>query len=190
MGLNALLQELREDSTYLILDLGKAMAANVEFWSRFSCRLYVEGFSSTLRAQSTDPAGSEAWAPAFLEDQLPFPIETRFDVVLCWDILSYLSYEQASALLAYIARFCKPGTLLFALFWVAARIPENPVTFKIVDHEHLEYADMSPATRPGPAFQARDIGKLMEDFRTSNSFLLRHGVQEYLLTYCGRGPMA
>lgn len=190
MGLNALLQDLREDSTYFILDLGKAMAANIEFWSRFSCMLYVEGFCTTLPAQSDDAAEGEPWTPTFLEQLLPIPAQTRFDLVLCWDILSYLSYEQASALLAHLAKFCKPGTLLFALFWVATKIPEYPVTFKIVDPEHLEYVDMGPATRPGPAFQARDIGRLMEDFQTCNSFLLRHGVQEYLFTYCGRGTTA
>jgi hypothetical protein len=188
MGLHALVEELREDSTYFILDLGRAVAANIEFWSRFGCKLYVEDFYDSLPAPSEDPAEVEPWPSAFLESLLPFPVQTRFDVVLCWDILSYLSYEQASSLLAYLARFSKPGTLLLALFWVGSQIPRHPVTFKIVDPEHLEYFHLGPATRPAPAFQARDISRLKEQLRTSNSFLLRHGVQEYLFTYAGRGP--
>jgi len=63
--------------------LGKAIAANVEFWSRFSWQALCGGILLDSPRQSTTPGGSEHGLP-LPRGPAPFPIETRFDVVLCW----------------------------------------------------------------------------------------------------------
>jgi hypothetical protein len=185
MGLHALLQELRDNQIHTILDLGPALGVNVDFWSRFSCRLHFQDFYDSLASEPAGESNELGWDASFLARALPFTPGTQFDVILCWDLLNYLSHEQVAALLAYLARYCKPGSILFALFWLAPRIPARPITFKIVDREHMEYIHKSPETRANAGYQPRDVARLSEDLQVSNSFLLRNGIQEYLLVYRG-----
>lgn len=186
MGLDALVQELAEERSYAILDLGPALGANVDFWSGFACRIHFADLYGSL-AEVGFEAGDEApvWDAALLQRLLPFEPETRFDIILCWDILNYLTQEQVTSLVAYLAGFCKQGTYLFAQFWLSPRIPARPITFKIVDREHLRYANRDLETRSWAFFQPRDINKIMDNFRVAGSFLLRHGIQEYLFLYRG-----
>jgi SAM-dependent methyltransferase len=178
MGLKALLWELREGTPCSILDLGPALGGNVAFWSRFPCRIQIEDLHSSLADFSLDE--TEAWNPAVLDRMFCFTSDAQFDVILCWDLLNYLRSEQVTALLAHLARFCRPGALLFALFWLAPRIPDEPIIFRIIDAEHMEYINRTAKTRSWAGFQARDIGRFSDDFEISNSFLLRHSIQEYL----------
>lgn len=189
MGLDALVRELAEEGRYTVLDLGPALGANVDFWSGFACKIHFADLHGTLAEAGLEAGGEAAvWDPALLQRLLPFEPETRFDIILCWDILNYLTQEQVTSLVARLAEFCKQGTYLFAQFWLSPRIPARPITFKIVDREHLRYANRDRETRSWAFFQPRDINKIMEDFRVAGSFLLRHGIQEYLFVYRGSTP--
>jgi hypothetical protein len=185
MGLNALLQALHEDCTYTILDLGPALGANVEFWSRFARKMHLGDFYASLTAQLGGKMEEGTWDASVLERLLPFTPETRWDIILCWDVLNYLTHDQVSSLLAYLSGFCKPGTLLFAQFWLSPQIPARPITFKIIGSEYLEYLGRESETRPWAFYQPRDINRFMGGFQVANSFLLRHGIQEYLFIYQG-----
>lgn len=186
MGLEALVRELVEGGRYTILDLGPALGANVDFWSGFACKIHFADLYGTL-VEAGFEAGGEGppWDSSIVQRLLPFDPETRFDIILCWDILNYLTQEQVTSLVARLAGFCNQGTYLFAQFWLSPRIPARPITFKIVDREHLRYGNRDKELRSWAFFQPRDINKLMEDFRVAGSFLLRHGIQEYLFVYRG-----
>ena len=54
------------------------------------------------------------------------------------------------ALIAHLARFCRPGTLLVAFSSNQKEIPEQPIGFRFVDSETLEYEVASSRLRPGP----------------------------------------
>ncbi|MBM3788762.1 MAG: class I SAM-dependent methyltransferase [Acidobacteria bacterium] len=187
MGLCALLQDMREDCRYSILDLGPALGTNVAFWSRFQCKLYFEDFYSGLLEEQPQALEEESWDEPLLGRILPLPPGTEFDVVLCWDLLNYLKQDHLQALIRYLTRFCRPGTSVFAMLWLTPEIPERPMRFRILDSEHMAYERESAATKPGSGYQPRDIGKLMHEFHAAGSFLLRHGVQEYLFTYNRQG---
>ena len=49
LGLRALLDQMRDDRTYSILDLGPALQGNVRFWSQYSCRLQIQDFHRGYR---------------------------------------------------------------------------------------------------------------------------------------------
>jgi len=185
MGLNALIDELRADSFYAILDLGPALGVNVDFWSRFPCRLYIGDFYRGLQAELSRRSDEDEWSESVIERLFSFSPDTRFDLILCWDIFNHLTQEQLTSLIAWLARLSKPGALLFALMWLESRISMEPLAFRIVDREHMDYAGRSAATKAGPRYQPRELGKIMRGFDVSNSFLLRHGVQEYLFVYRG-----
>ncbi len=181
LGLNALLASLTGDRKYYILDLGPALGVNVDFWSRLNCRLHIEDFYNNYVRRKA--SGTEESSEAIFADLLPYGEETRFDVILAWDLFNYLDLEELGALVQRLAGWCHPGTLLFALLSYQPTIPAQPTLFKIVDSERMMYQTATSDTRPCPRYQPRDIAKLMARFNVSSSFLMRHGVQEYMFSF-------
>jgi SAM-dependent methyltransferase len=115
-----------------------------------------------------------------LGELLTFPEDTRFDAVLAWDLLNYLDRREVAALADQLNRYCRPGALLFALISILKQAPAQPVRFRILDHERLAYEVRGPALRPCPRYAPAELSELLRGFRLDRTFLMRHGVQEYL----------
>ncbi len=191
LGLSALLQQLEGRAGLSILDLGPACGTNIEFWSRFEGRIYVEGLYQGLRPILSASADSvEEDAPSPFPELLPYGPDTHFDVILAWDLFNYLPQRHLEALVAHLASFCRAGTYVFALLSVLQQMPAEPNLYKIVDNERMVYDSRTTETKPCPRYQPRDVNRLMSGFKVSSSFLLRHGVQEYVFIYEGIGTVA
>ncbi len=186
LGLNTTLRLLREDRDVSILDLGPALGANVEFWSRYQSRLYIQDFYRGYTrgsAENPDAPGSD-----IISSLLELSNETTFDVVLAWDLFNYLSLEALETLIRSLSPHCRPGTALFALISSQAQISATPTLFRIMDMESLGYEPTSQETRQCSRHQPRDLAKVMGRFQVSSSFLLRNGVQEYVFVFSESGP--
>jgi hypothetical protein len=181
LGLNALLQQLEGKTAYSVLDLGPACGVNITFWSQFGCKIYVEDLYRSVRPFLNEPPGEDGEPVAIpFPDLLPFSSEARFDVILAWDLFNYFHQKQLEALISYLARFCRAGTYLFALMSVLQQIPSDPYLYRILDSERMVYEARGSEMRVSPRYQPRDVNRLMTGFTVSSSFLLRHGVQEYV----------
>ena len=180
LALNALYHHLRPERKYNVLDLGPALGANVDFFSQFPCKIYIEDFYRTLSSfDFFSPEDGFTYQVVF-EYLLPYSRNTRFDIVMTWDIFNYLERDEFRYLIQHLSQFCHAGTLLFALMSTLKHIPEKPTTFKILDQERLLYQTNSSVLRRCPQYQQSDLNQLMPNFRTCNSFLLRNGFKEYL----------
>ncbi len=186
LGLTTLLRLLREDREAAILDLGPALGANVEFWSRYQSRLYIQDFyrGYARRIAELPDAPGEEIIPGLIQ----LGNGTTFDIVLAWDLFNYLSLEALETLMRCLSRYCRPGTALFALISSQPQISATPTHFRILDMETLDYEATSHETRPCSRHQPRDLTKVMGRFRVSSSFLLRNGVQEYVFVFPEGGP--
>ncbi len=180
LALGALLQRLEEGRLYSILDLGPARAGNLDFWVPTARRICFEDYYRTWADKGfVKPEEGGSYLP-LLGELLSFREDVRFDIVLAWDIFNYLDHDHVRALVEYVGRSCPPGAILLALISSAAMIPARPTVFQIRDREHLSYENSGPTMRPSPRYQPRDIARMIPGFRVLNSFLLRHGTQEYL----------
>ena len=74
----------------------------------------------------------------------------------------------------------QPGATLFALISILKQIPAEPMRFRILDQETLAYEARTAATRPCPRYAPAELNELLRGFRLDRSFLMRHGIQEYL----------
>lgn len=176
LGLAGLFAGFSARAKLEVLDLGSAVGSNIEFLSRYGCKLYIEDLYTELVASGA----GERFDPAFFASFLSFPEGTRFNAVLAWDLFNYLERNELAALSAYLAPYCQPGAQLLALVSIAKQIPQQPHRFKIVDDEHLAYERQSAAERPCPRYSPAELAELMHGFRLDRSFLMRHGIQEYL----------
>jgi hypothetical protein len=188
LGLKELLDTVREDESYSILDLGPALEENVRYWSQFSCKLHIQDFYRSFRdlksaAVPEEELEEEESMEAALSELLPFGDETVFDIILAWDLFNYFDLRELEVLVQRLSRWCRPGTQLFMLISILPSIPASPTPFRILDREQMIHELPTQETRPSPRHQPRDIAKLMTRFTVSCSFLLRHGIQEYVFTF-------
>jgi hypothetical protein len=183
LGLNALLDTMREDRIYSILDLGPASKDNLRFWSQFSCRLHIEDFFSSYREWRATVSPEEESEDEAFSALLAFSDETVFDIILAWDLFNYFDLRELEVLVQRLSRWCRPGTRLFALISDLPEISVSPTVFKIINRKEMIHEISSQKSRPCPRHQPRDIARLMARFDISCSFLLRHGIQEYLFEF-------
>lgn len=177
LGLAALLDGMRRKGQGLkILDLGSAVGSNVEFLSQLGCKLHIGDLYAT-RTAAVAPEGEQ---PGLDVLEQIFPADVRLDVVLAWDVFSYLTRKEMVRLGALIRRNCKPGALVFALVSNQKQIPAQPMRFRIQGNDQLIYERRTAQERTGPRYTPSEVTGFMKGFRVDRSFLLRHGIQEYL----------
>ena len=175
----ALLEEIRKRPKLQVLDLGSAVGSNVEFLSQFGCKLYIEDLYAALSSRPTVGEGEIA-GPEFFESFLAVPDDVRFDVVFAWDVFNYLQRRELAYLGEHLRRLCRPGARLLALMSSLKQIPAQPIRFRIVDEENLAYERRTQLERPGPRYVPAELNDRLRGFHVDRSFLLRHGIQEYL----------
>jgi len=174
---------VRGDRSYSILDLGPALEANVRFWSQFSCRLHILDFYRGYREWKAAVVPEERSREAAFSALLPFSDETAFDIILAWDIFNYFDLRELKTLVQRLSRWCRPGTRLFALISSLPNISVSPTIFRIQSREQMTYEIPNHEPRPCPRHQPRDMVRLMTGFEVSSSFLLHHGIQEYIFVF-------
>jgi hypothetical protein len=180
LGLAALFEEFRRGRKLQVLDLGPALGSNVEFLSQYGCKIYIEDLFAALSARAPSGGEGDEAGPQFFESFLPASEPASFDVVLAWDTFNYLTRKELGHFMRHLSPFCHPGTLVFSLISILKTIPAQPIRFRIIDEQNLAYEIRTSATRPAPRFVPAEMNDLLRGFRVDRSFLLRHGIQEYL----------
>ncbi len=184
LALNALIQRLRDDRRYHVLDLGPANGVNVDYYSQFAAKIYIEDLHRTLSSfDYLSVQEGDSLDPVF-RYLLPYQRGTRFDIVFGWDLFNYLAPREFLSLSRHLARFCAPGALVFALISTRDSIPDQPGRYTIVDDQTLRYGGASTILRKSPRYEETALARLMPDYRAAHSFLLRNGFKEYLFV-CG-----
>ena len=183
LGLGVLYHHIGRRRDCCVLDLGRGFGANVEFLSQFSSKIFIEDLYQTLTSIGKPFAGADrVYCPVY-NYLLPYHEDTRFDLVLLWNLLDYLDRDDIGRLAAHIARFCRPGTLIYALISTRQKIPGTPTDFKILDKDNLLYQYTTSAQRDCPRYRQVGLLELLRGFGVKRSFLLRNGMQEYLFEF-------
>jgi hypothetical protein len=180
LALAALFEEIR-GRRVTVLDLGSAVGSNVEFLSGYGCKLFIEDLYAALASRTTSGDEGDLAGPEFFSEFLAVPEDTRFDVVLAWDRFNYLRRKELAYFGEHLRRFTESGALVFALMSYHKQIPAQPYRFKIQDEQTLIYDRRTAGDRPSPRFVPSEITGLLKGFQVDRSFLLQHGIQEYLL---------
>jgi methyltransferase family protein len=175
----ALCEEIRRRKL-TVLDLGSAVGSNVEFLSQYGCKLFIEDLYAALSAR-TPADGGDLASSSFFGEFLSVPEDTRFDVVLAWDLFDYLQRKELAAFAEQLRNYTNRGALIFALISYHKTIPAQPYRFRIKDDQHLIYERRTGVERPSPRLAPAEVTNLLKGFRVDRSFLLKHGIQEYLL---------
>jgi hypothetical protein len=180
LALAALLEGIRRDRKLHVLDLGAAVGSNIEFLSGYNCRLHIGDLYGGLSARRPDQSDGDELGPEFFTELFAFPESTRFDIVFAWDLFDYLSRRELAHLIRQLRRFCGEGSTIFAMVSILKQMPAQPLRFRILDPERLAYEPRTALQRPAARYAPAELNDLLRGFHVARSFLLRHGIQEYL----------
>lgn len=162
-----------------VLDLGAPSESNVAFFSGGACRIYLEDLHRFFIAPGARSGGDEAVAAA-----LSFENSARFDLILAWDLFSYMDPETIELLMARIARSCRVGALLFLSISTRTMIPSVPAHFSMSRRGRLRYRVTDPGrTISNPRYSPTALEGMMPGFRLLHSFLLGENMQEFLFSF-------
>jgi hypothetical protein len=186
MGLALVAEHLAGGGKRQVLDLGSALQHNLDFLSQFPIRIFFEPLQHALSdLRAAEAEADSAPAPQPFADLFAYPGDVSFDLVLAWDVFDYLEPEHIGALRERLAPHLARDCLLFCLTSNQAEIPAEPRSYRILAEDRLAYEPRSPRLIPGPRRSAMELKARLRDFALERSFLLQHGVQEYLFRYRG-----
>lgn len=179
-ALKKLLSTLSNRDTPVILDLGPVIGSNLSFFGeQLGCKVFMEDVYAELERHLR--AGKLEELPAFLEKRFSQP-DGSIDGILCWDILDYLDKASAQVLATQLCRILRPEGALLGFFGNAQPKDVAPsyTKFVIADEANLRHRPY-PGSRGRQAVLAnRDIIRLFEGLRVSDSFLMMNNIREIL----------
>ncbi len=170
-----------------MLDLGPPVEHNLELLSGLGCRIRISDLYRSLSAEPLETREPEACASLF-ERLLPLGADEHFDAILIWDLLDYLRPHEIAALMARVTPACAPRAVAFGLVSTLRQIPAAPLRYRIEDRETLSCSGTREPQRPAPRHTQPELARRMPGFEVKRSFILRHGVQEYLFERVASRP--
>jgi hypothetical protein len=176
---HSLVDRLGDGGRFVLLDLASARPATVRLLSQFRCRYEVAELADAIDALNAeqDPRRLRSLAEA----ALPARRQESTDIVLCWDLLNYLNRPALTAVMECIAARGRPGTLVHAFVYYAARqMPERPSSFLPLDENRLEIVPQNVPLRAAPRYSPEDLATCMPRYSVDRARLLRNGMQEFL----------
>jgi len=177
-ALAELAASLREDATLRVLDLGPAVRENLEHFSRFGGGVRIAHLLRSRDIETIRAFDAAAFRKT-LERRVPATGEP-YDLILVWDLFNYLGDDLAVLLTQHLAGVSRGGALLYAMTYTADTMPSSPSVFRVCAGNSLIYRPTTDrfeeASNPPPAL----VERWLKPFRVIRSFILRHGVREFL----------
>jgi hypothetical protein len=176
----SLFQMLDVNHRLTVLEIGTALPETVEFFSGFRCRLhFVDLFHEPFVAGQSDLSETEL-RRAF-EGQFRFPAETRFDICLFWDFLSYLDDPALRAFDFALRPWIHPGSRAygFGVHHLAIRLAN--VQYGVRERATLNVRERYSAQMRSYPHSHIEMHEMLTCFDFERGLLLPDGKLEMLL---------
>jgi cyclopropane fatty-acyl-phospholipid synthase-like methyltransferase len=166
----------REGAT--VLDVAPVVGSNLNFFGEhLGCKVLIEDLYADVERHVREQKLPDL--AGFLSRRFRHG-DATVDAVLCWDLMDYLDRPAAQALAEQLTRMLKPEGVLLAFFGTAQPRDAHYTRYIIADDGNLKHRTY-PASRGRQAiFANRDIIRLFDRLRVSDSFLLQNNLREIL----------
>ncbi|MDG2018864.1 MAG: hypothetical protein P8J25_05390 [Porticoccaceae bacterium] len=94
-----LFNQITDDKTLVVLDMGLASSASVSFFGQTKCRLQFAGLIDSEIEKYNDQELSHAERVSLFKNDLNLQPDIKIDIVLFWDLFCYLSAPAIGAVL-------------------------------------------------------------------------------------------
>jgi hypothetical protein len=178
-ALATFLKLLRARENPTLIDLGPVVGSNVTFFGEtLGCRIRVEDIAADIEQHAK--AGTLDQRPKFFATRFPQDAES-IDGILCWDVLDFLSPPAAKALAISLSRLLRPDGALLGFFSTAEGRSQVYTKYLVVDDTSLRYRTYPASVTRQKSLLNRDIIKMFDTLRVTDSFLMKNNVREILL---------
>lgn len=177
-ALKKFIASLRTHESPVLLDLGPVVGSNIAFFGeQLGCKIFVEDIFAELDRFLRDHRLPDL--PGYLEKRFP-QADGSVDGILCWDLFDFLDKPTAQVVADQFTRLLKVNGALFGFFSTAHPRESRFTKFVVVDENNLRHKPYSSARMRQAVLQNRDIIRLFDRLRVSDSFLLHSNVREIL----------
>lgn len=177
-ALKKFLATLTSRANPVLLDLGPVIGPNVSFFGeQLGCKIFVEDFFADVDRHHR--AGTTPELAAFFGKRFP-QADASIDGILCWDLLDFLEPAAALVVANQLTRVLKVDGALLGFFSTATTREATFTKYVVVDEVSLRHKPYGAQRTRTRVLQNRDIIKLFERLRVSDSFLLQTNVREIL----------
>lgn len=159
------------------MDLGPVVGSNVTFFGeRLGCKIILEDLFGDLERY---PKGTETPFAEYLKTRLKHEAGS-VDGILCWNFFDYLDLPSAQALAASLTKLLRPEGTVLGFFTTVAADDTRFSKYVIMDEDSVKQRAYSSGGKKQTSFQNRDIIRMFEGLKVSESFLLKTNVREFL----------
>ncbi|MGE5245617.1 MAG: methyltransferase domain-containing protein [Betaproteobacteria bacterium] len=162
----------------VLLDLGPVVGSNVSFFGeQLGCKIFVEDIFADLDRHVRE--GTLEAFPEFLARRFPQG-DASFDGILLWDLLDYMDKASARTLARELLRLLRPDGALLGFFGTAQPHERSYTKYMVVDETNLKHRSYAAARGRQATLLNRDIIRMFEGLRVTDSFLLQNNRREIL----------
>lgn len=177
-ALRKFLATLTSRANPVLLDLGPVIGPNVSFFGeQLGCKILVEDLYADL--ERLRQGGGEVDLAAYFAKRFT-QAERSVDGILCWDLIDFLPPAAAQVVAAELTRVLSVDGALLGFFSTATTRETTFTKFVVADEQTLRHRPYGPVRTRSRVLQNRDIIKLFEGLRVSDSFLLQTHLREIL----------
>lgn len=182
-ALRKFLGTLTSRESPVLMDLGPVVGSNVTFFGeRLGCKIILEDLFGDLDRY---PRNADKPFSEYLKTRLKHE-DGSVDGILCWNFFDFLDLPSAQALALALTKLLRPDGTLLAFFTTVAAADTRFSKYVIVDEDSVKQRPYSTGGRKQTPFQNRDIIRMFDGLKVSESFLLKTNVREFLF----RKPIA
>ena len=161
----------------VLMDLGPVVGSNVTFFGeRLGCKIILEDLFGDLDRY---PKNSEIPFAEYLKTRLKHEAGS-VDGILCWNFFDFLDPQSAQVLATALTKLLRPDGALLAFFTTVAAADTRFSRYIIVGEDSVNQKPYSTGGRKQTSFPNRDIIRMFETLKVSESFLLKTNVREFL----------
>lgn len=162
----------------VLIDLGPVVGSNVSFFGEeLGCKIFVEDVFADLDRHTRE--GKLEGLPAFLRTRFP-QADASVDGILCWDLFDYVDRQSAQELASQLTRLVRPGGALLGFFGTAQQRDARYTKWVVMDRANLKHRPHTATRGRRAVLLNRDIIRLFQGLRVSDSFLLHNNLREIL----------
>lgn len=179
--LKTFIKEITNIPSSLILDLGCICDSNIELFTHFGSKVFVNDLLSANARAWTSPNSMRKVGIDEVRIDFEYP-ENFFDGILLWDILDYFDIEEVRLLVNNASNILKKNGWALALFRPTNPIHFNTITrYRIVSLAEIRYETLPLITPRHRIFSNRDIDDLFINFSSHRSSILKNRWREIIL---------
>jgi hypothetical protein len=176
-----LFNQISEDQTLVVLDMGLASAASVNFFGQTKCRLQFTGLIEPDIDSYNDQELSHTERVNLFKEALNLQPDIKIDIILFWDIFCYLSAPSIAALLETLMPSLHARTKAHSIGLLNAR---QKMLYSEYGINAINQLWQQPVNTPQPKIyphSRHDFGRLLSYFSIDRSCLLSGNRVENIL---------